>query len=53
MASLVVTAHNANDSMDVTDRPFVCCPMLMALCNANDSMGVGFESVGESICQHK
>jgi hypothetical protein len=54
VASLVLMALcNANDSMDVTDRPILCCPMLMALCNANDSMGVGFKSVGECTCRHK
>ena len=47
------TLSNTNGSMDVTDRPILCCPMLMALCNANDSMGVDFESVGECTCRHK
>ena len=46
---------NTNNSMDVTDRPILCCPvlMLMALCNANGSMGVGFESVGECMYRLK
>ncbi len=41
---------NANNSMDMTDRPILCYPMLMVHCNANESMGVGLGPVQECPC---
>ena len=35
----ITTLCNATNSINVTDRQILCYPMLMALCNANDSMG--------------